>query len=155
MTTHKQSERAKLLESSARVIQDHATSNKSGRLESTTTKHSLVKNISCLPNVLYLYTDGSLVRRNMFTRAGAAAVGYHRGDEVFHHQSGLGGQAESFDGEMAVDDRCEESSRVHKCPPGSQPYLYLRRLHLGNSCNSRTQTQSSPTLCRRLPREDS
>jgi len=37
----------------------------------------------------------------MFTRAGAAAVGYHKRSEVFHHRLGLGGQAESFDGEMA------------------------------------------------------
>ena len=53
-------------------------------------------------NVLYIYTDGSKIKRSIFARTGAAAVAYNRGIEVSKRQIGLGGHAEVYDAEMAA-----------------------------------------------------
>lgn len=45
---------------------------------------------------LIIYTDGSMVEKMGFSQVGAAAVGYHAGEEVF-----TGGRAEVYDAEMA------------------------------------------------------
>ena len=50
---------------------------------------------------LIIYTDGSLVKKKGFPQVGAAAVGYHKGTEVFSKTMGMGGRAEVYDAEMA------------------------------------------------------
>jgi ribonuclease HI len=50
---------------------------------------------------LIVYSDGSLLKKNGFSRAGAGVVMYHKGVEVKARTMGLGGNAEVYDAEMA------------------------------------------------------
>ncbi|KAF5313927.1 hypothetical protein D9619_013086 [Psilocybe cf. subviscida] len=51
---------------------------------------------------IIVYTDASLVNTHGFTRVGAAAVVYWKGQEIRHIRMGLGGRAEVYDGELAA-----------------------------------------------------
>ena len=42
-----------------------------------------------------------MVKKNSFLQVGAAAVGFHKGEEVFHKRMEMGGRAEVYDAEMA------------------------------------------------------
>jgi len=53
-------------------------------------------------NILYIYTDGSKLKRANFFRVGAASVAYNGNTEVAHGLIGLGGHAEVYDAEMAA-----------------------------------------------------
>lgn len=59
--------------------------------------HNLTEKNNCL----VIYTDGSLVKKRKFPQVGAAAVGYHKGVEVFTEKVGMGGRAEVYNTEMA------------------------------------------------------
>ena len=51
---------------------------------------------------LVLYTDGSLMKKGVFRRAGAGVVMYHKGVEVKARKMGMGGRAEVYDAEIAA-----------------------------------------------------
>ena len=61
----------------------------------------LISEISLSDTNLIVYSDGSLIKKNGFTRTGASAVLYHQNTEVKTAQLGLGGRAEVYDGELA------------------------------------------------------
>ena len=42
-----------------------------------------------------------MVKKNRFPQVRAAAVGFHKGEEVFHKRMGMGGRAEVYNAEMA------------------------------------------------------
>ena len=66
-------------------------------------KHlELIQKFKTDPDVLYIYTDGSLIKRAGFRRAGAGAVAYLLGNEIDSATVGLGGHAEVYDAEMAA-----------------------------------------------------
>ena len=50
---------------------------------------------------LIIYSDGSMVKKNEFPQVREAAVGFHKGKEVFHKRMGMGGRAEVYNTEMA------------------------------------------------------
>ena len=62
----------------------------------------LIDNYKVDPNTLYLYTDGSKIKKPGFFRIGAATVAYLLGNEIESGKLGLGGHAEVFDAEMAA-----------------------------------------------------
>ena len=73
--------------------------------DATTTQNNhlnTVKGFKTNPNVLYIYTDGSLLKQAGFSRAGAGTVAYLLGNEIDHAMIGLGGHAEVFDAEMVA-----------------------------------------------------
>ena len=39
---------------------------------------------------LVVYSDGSMVKKGGFPQVRAAAVGFHKGEEVFHKKMGMG-----------------------------------------------------------------
>ncbi len=61
----------------------------------------LLSDISLSETNLIIYSDGSLIKKNGFTRTGASAVLYRQNREVKSTQLGLGGRAEVYDGELA------------------------------------------------------
>ena len=63
---------------------------------------NLIKDYKSDPNSLYLYADGSKVKRSGFYRVGAGAVAYLLGNEIDSAKLGLGGHAEVYDAEMAA-----------------------------------------------------
>ena len=58
--------------------------------------HNLAEENNCL----VVYSDRSMVKKGGFLQVGAA-VGFHKGEEVFHKKIGMGGRAEVYDAEMA------------------------------------------------------
>jgi len=60
-----------------------------------------VQSLAKEDNCLVVYSDGSMVKKKGFPQVGAAAVGFHKGEEVFHKKMGMGGRAEVYDAEMA------------------------------------------------------
>jgi ribonuclease HI len=66
-------------------------------------KHlSLIQKLKTDPDALYIYSDGSKLKRGGFFRAGAGTVAYLLDNEIDHAMVGLGGHAEVFDAEMAA-----------------------------------------------------
>lgn len=59
------------------------------------------KELSRKKENLIIYSDGSMVKKRGFPQVGAAAVGFHGGEEVFTEKMGMGGRAEVYDAEMA------------------------------------------------------
>ena len=53
-------------------------------------------------NALYIYTDGSKIKKANFYRVGAGSVLYNKDEEVASGLMGLGGHAEVYDAEMAA-----------------------------------------------------
>jgi ribonuclease HI len=90
-----------------------------------------IKDISPNPNSLYIYTDGSLLKRSGFQRVGAAAVGYRNRNEVFNLKMGLGGHAEIFDAELAGTMMAAKraASYVHDHPE-------ITSIHIFTDCSS-------------------
>jgi ribonuclease HI len=62
----------------------------------------LIKGFKSNPDTIYIYTDGSLLKKAGFSRAGAGTVAYLLGNEIDHSTVGLGGHAEVFDAEMVA-----------------------------------------------------
>ena len=56
---------------------------------------------------LIVYSDGSLMKKSGFARAGASVVIYHKGSEVTTMKIGMGGRAEVYDAEGRIDAGCE------------------------------------------------
>ena len=63
---------------------------------------NLIQELKTNPDAIYIYTDGSLIRKAGFSRAGAGVTAYLLGNEIEHARIGLGGHAEVFDAEMAA-----------------------------------------------------
>ena len=60
-----------------------------------------VSSLKTSPNHIVVYTDGSQKTVGQrFRRTGAAAVGFHQGNEIFKQRIGLGGMAEVYDAEL-------------------------------------------------------
>ena len=82
-------------------------------LETATTRENhlkLIQDYKTDPNVIYIYTDGSKINREGFTRAGAGAAAFLLGNEIEHAMVGLGGHAEVFNAEMAALEKAASIS---------------------------------------------
>ena len=100
----------------------------------------LIENISNLNNTLYIYTDGSLLKRSGFQWTGAGIVGYHNRSEVFHLQMGLGGHAEIFDAELAG-----LMMAAHRASAYIQNHPEITNIYIFTDCSSALTAIHRPT----------
>ena len=110
------------------------------KLDATKSHLKLIENISILNNSLYIYTDGSLLKRSGFQRTGAGTVGYHNGNEVFHLQMGLGGHAEIFDAELAG-----LMMAAHRATAYTQHHPEITNIYIFTDCASALTAIHRPT----------
>lgn len=91
--------------------------------------HKLAKREDCL----IIYTDGSMVKKRGFPQVGAAAVGFHKGEEVFTGKMGMGGKGRGIRrGNGRAEDGGGLGNEVHHQSPRDQEHPLLRG-QLGSS----------------------
>ena len=87
---------------------------------------NLLNDLKSNPRALYIYTDGSKLNNSGFYRVGAAAVAYHRSNEIANSKIGLGGHAEVFDAEMAAIAKAASlaSNLIEELPNTNQIHIF-------------------------------
>jgi hypothetical protein len=92
---------------------------------------TLIEGFNSNPNTLYLYTDGSLLKRNRFQRVSTAPVSYQGQQEIFHLKMGLGRHAECSDTELAaLSMAANHATNYAQCHPE------ITSIHIFSDCTS-------------------